>query len=311
MSKLSFELQNRGACPLCHSTARRVFLAFRDIPVVRCGACDFLYSSAVLPEESLKTFYSERYGGSRHMQGQRVNAQINFSAICRLLQTDRIGHFLEVGSGYGFLLKLIRERLGATVAGVELSKEETRYAREELGVPTHCLSLGDAPLAQASFDVVACFEVIEHVPDPVSFLREMARFVRPGGALLVMTDNFECPLVRRLGADFPKWIPHQHVSHFGNATLRASLARVSGMRLEHELSYTPWELYARWLTRLCKRETPADQAFDLKTELASEMTRSYKLFGLRRQVNQIWADLTFRTNLNGALMYLTARRQPA
>ena len=41
------------------------------------------------------------------------------------------------------------------------------------------------PEADGSFDVVICFEVLEHVPDPVAALRELARLVRRGGKLII------------------------------------------------------------------------------------------------------------------------------
>jgi SAM-dependent methyltransferase len=41
------------------------------------------------------------------------------------------------------------------------------------------------PVEDASFDVILCTEVLEHVPDPSAALKEMARIVRPGGKLLI------------------------------------------------------------------------------------------------------------------------------
>lgn len=41
------------------------------------------------------------------------------------------------------------------------------------------------PVADASFDAVLCTEVLEHVPDPVRVVHELARVLRPGGSLIV------------------------------------------------------------------------------------------------------------------------------
>jgi SAM-dependent methyltransferase len=41
------------------------------------------------------------------------------------------------------------------------------------------------PVADESFDVVLCTEVLEHVPEPIPAVREMARILRPGGRLLI------------------------------------------------------------------------------------------------------------------------------
>jgi SAM-dependent methyltransferase len=41
------------------------------------------------------------------------------------------------------------------------------------------------PVPNASFDAVLCTEVLEHVPDPVAVVQELARVLRPGGKLLL------------------------------------------------------------------------------------------------------------------------------
>jgi SAM-dependent methyltransferase len=45
------------------------------------------------------------------------------------------------------------------------------------------------PFAAASFDLVASFQVIEHLVDPTDYLREIVRVLRPAGALLLTTPN--------------------------------------------------------------------------------------------------------------------------
>jgi SAM-dependent methyltransferase len=50
-------------------------------------------------------------------------------------------------------------------------------------------SLEAIPVEDASFDVVLCIQVLEHVPDPAAAVRELRRIVRPGGRVLLSTHG--------------------------------------------------------------------------------------------------------------------------
>jgi SAM-dependent methyltransferase len=50
-------------------------------------------------------------------------------------------------------------------------------------------SIETIPVEDASFDLVVCLQVIEHVPDPAAAVRELRRIVRPGGQLLLSTHG--------------------------------------------------------------------------------------------------------------------------
>ena len=43
----------------------------------------------------------------------------------------------------------------------------------------------DIPVPDGSYDVILCSEVIEHIPDPISAIKEMSRILKPGGVLLI------------------------------------------------------------------------------------------------------------------------------
>jgi 2-polyprenyl-3-methyl-5-hydroxy-6-metoxy-1,4-benzoquinol methylase len=299
----------RTKCALCGSAESTVHRNFREIPVMRCARCGFLYSGRVMNADATRAYYQENFGSRRHLQGQTVNARTNAAVLKRLLDFSQVQTWLDVGTGYGFLLQWLQRGYGIAAEGVELSVQEARYAREELALKVHD-SLSGAGVLRAGFDVVSCFEVIEHISEPVAFIQELAEYVRPGGILIVMTDNFESQAARRLKGSFPKWIPHTHVSHFGPESLRACLAQVPGFRIEKEASYTPWDLVGRrWLSAV-RAPTPDDRAFDVHEALSTEMQRDYKLFTLRYYLSPIWTRLDLRPSLDsGALMYALCRKQ--
>jgi SAM-dependent methyltransferase len=105
----------------------------------------------------------------------------------------RGGEVLDAGCGVGYGTANLAEE-AVRIVGVDLSEEAIAYARDRHARPNVEFVVGDLAaldLADASFDAVCAFEVIEHLPEPERFVREMRRVLRPGGVLLVSTPHVE------------------------------------------------------------------------------------------------------------------------
>lgn len=102
---------------------------------------------------------------------------------------------LDVGCGGGILSDSMA-RAGAQVTGIDLSTKALRVAQ------LHALEAGTANVSYreisaealaleqpASFDVVTCMEMLEHVPDPSSVVRSCSALVKPGGWVFFSTIN--------------------------------------------------------------------------------------------------------------------------
>jgi 2-polyprenyl-3-methyl-5-hydroxy-6-metoxy-1,4-benzoquinol methylase len=283
-------------------------MAFIEIPVLRCNQCSFLYSGHVMAPEAMKLYYKDTFGSNKHLLGQRINAKVNLALLENLLDLRNIKSFLDVGTGYGFLIKALKERHGIQAKGVEMSQQEAEYAIKTLKIEVRSGLLSESGLPKESFDVVASFEVIEHITNPVQFVAELTQYVKPGGVLLVMTDNFTSAVVRKMGAEFPKWIPHSHISHFDPKTLTRCIESVPGLKVEKRLSYTPWELVAHSVVMMSRKPKPPEEVYSMEADLNTEMSGTYKFFPLRLALNSLWAGMTFRRDLEGALMYVLSRK---
>jgi SAM-dependent methyltransferase len=91
-------------------------------------------------------------------------------------------------------------------------------------------TLRDAELEPASFDAVTMWDVAEHLIDPLSDVREIARILKPGGLLLVHTIDVESPFARAMGRRWP-WLVEMHNYFFSPATL-AALVEKAGLYVE-------------------------------------------------------------------------------
>ena len=102
---------------------------------------------------------------------------------------------LDVGCGGGILAESMAHR-GADVLGIDLADKSLKVAqlhKLETGadkVEYRCVSAEDlAREEQATFDVVTCLEMLEHVPSPADTIEACAKLCKPGGWLFFSTIN--------------------------------------------------------------------------------------------------------------------------
>jgi SAM-dependent methyltransferase len=100
---------------------------------------------------------------------------------------DRV---LEVGCGWGELAKRIETELSCEVVAVDLSPRMVELARER-GVDASVGDVQALPFEDESFDLVVAAWMLYHVPDVDRGLAEIARVLRPGGALVAVTNGAE------------------------------------------------------------------------------------------------------------------------
>jgi SAM-dependent methyltransferase len=109
------------------------------------------------------------------------------------------------------------------------------------------------PYADASFDLVVAMEVIEHLTDPLPWLRELVRVAKPGGELLLTTPNYASAslvaientaleLVARSHGFTRKTI---HPTKFDAGSLHAVMAEAGLTRIEVSMLSLGWVLAGR------------------------------------------------------------------
>lgn len=98
---------------------------------------------------------------------------------------------LDAGCGVAYGSQLLFDADAATVTGVDLAGDIVQAARARVS-PEITLEQADLralPFADGVFDLIVCFEVIEHVPDPAPVVAELARCLAPDGVLAISTPN--------------------------------------------------------------------------------------------------------------------------
>jgi 2-polyprenyl-6-hydroxyphenyl methylase/3-demethylubiquinone-9 3-methyltransferase len=101
---------------------------------------------------------------------------------------------VDIGCGGGILSESMA-RAGATVTGIDMGKAPLSVARlhameEDLEIDYQQITAEQhAAESPASYDVITCMEMLEHVPDPCSVINACMQLVKPGGSIYFSTIN--------------------------------------------------------------------------------------------------------------------------
>lgn len=168
---------------------------------------------------------------------------------------------LDVGCGSGLFLAALAKR-GIECHGTEFSDETARRARALPGLRIHAGPIDADTYAAGSFDLISVWHVLEHLGDPDELLRYAARWLRPGGTLMVAVPNIDSWQARLFRGAWFHLDPPRHFFHFGPRSLGAAL-QAAGFRVER-MRHLSWEqnLYGVIQSALNSLGFPRDDLYE-------------------------------------------------
>ena len=222
---------------------------------VRCRRCDVVYLdrrpvasefARIYPDHYHAFAFTEDRFGMVYSVRRRLEARRLLRSFRALPPTARV---IDVGCGDGFHLDLLQEfgPSGWELEGVDLDDRAIAAARRR-GLLVHRGRVEELDLPAASFDAAILIQTIEHLADPLLVLRAVREILRPGGIVLLVTDNtasLDFALAKRRhwgGYHFPR-----HWYLFNPASLRrlATAADLEVAQLGTMMSPVNWVYSAR------------------------------------------------------------------
>jgi 2-polyprenyl-3-methyl-5-hydroxy-6-metoxy-1,4-benzoquinol methylase/ribosomal protein S27E len=230
------------ACPACGSAEASFQFDKLGIRYESCSACSTLYVNPRPSHEILSQFYqnSETYAfwnqhvfpaseAVRRLKIFRPRAE-KLISFCRKYNVAP-DVLLEVGAGFGtFCQEVAAMGFFQRIIAVEPTPGLAATCRER-GLEVVEDTIENALLPLDFFNVIASFEVIEHLFDPQSFLRSCHRRLMTNGLLLVTCPNCHGFDLQTLGP-LSDTIDHEHLNYFNPASLGQLLTRCGFEPLE-------------------------------------------------------------------------------
>ena len=154
----------------------------------QCQKCNLNFISPRLTQDEIKKIYEEGFDSKNLHKPPPYDYSLYslfFKTINKYRQNNRL---LDVGCFRGDLLYGAKQKHW-DVYGVEISQKAAEIGKKQYEIDIFIGSL-EANFESDFFDAVSMFDVIEHLPDPKSYIKEIFRILRPGGILYLDTPNF-------------------------------------------------------------------------------------------------------------------------
>jgi 2-polyprenyl-3-methyl-5-hydroxy-6-metoxy-1,4-benzoquinol methylase len=230
------------ACPSCGQTGVHTLFRATDrlyrttdktFLIVECQACRLIRLEPRPTAAELSRYYPDEYWyapqpdtASRLEEAYRrfvLRDHLNF-ILGAVANAGEKGLLADVGCGGGLLLRLLQER-GLRVAGLDTSHAAASAAWHHNHVSVVCGDLSKSPLAAGSCSVISMFHVVEHLPDPYSYLESARELLTPNGRLVVQVPNASSLQFLVLGAHWNGVDVPRHLVNYRQRDLEKLLDR--------------------------------------------------------------------------------------
>jgi SAM-dependent methyltransferase len=222
-------------CPICGQVGAQEWLRGPDrlhgrqeeYALVRCQACSLVWLSNPPKPSEMHLHYTDAYhklisaGGENSPERWKDRKAV-------LTQYKQSGTLLDLGCSSGSFLEFMKSE-SWKLYGIEMSNEGARAAEEQTKAQVFVGDIPDAPFPREFFDVITCFDVLEHLYEPRRVMARVGEWLKPGGIFYVLVPNLNSAESRVFGSYWHGLELPRHLFHYSPASLRF-LANSAGLR---------------------------------------------------------------------------------
>lgn len=275
----------------------------------------------------VESFYKEAYAREYYTEKEKGQMESNFQHFLPLQfrRVEAIKPFikdsdtlLEIGSGPGYFLKAIHPHC-RKARGIELNQKEAEYAQRE-----HGLDVRYTPLSKIEgeiYEQICLFQLLEHQPDPIDFLKDLKRLCNPKRSLIhIEVPTLHNPLVSLYSIQAFKdfWFQKPHLYYFTEKGLEkvcreAGLSVVSLYRDQETSLFNHYH----WLTQgapMKHRKFAVDPLLPLSGVEAAKESKSevfHKIQALLQKTNDEYRQLLIDAGYGDVLFCTVAPVVPS
>jgi 2-polyprenyl-3-methyl-5-hydroxy-6-metoxy-1,4-benzoquinol methylase len=208
--------------------------------LVCCNVCGLIYQNPQLTWAELLKSYPPEYECFPTIEKQKRKSGLlkflEYYGIKKrwkaILKRKSNGKLLDLGCATGIFLKGMDHSPQWELYGLEINEYAAAIAKRNVSANIFHGSLDDACYPTSYFDAITLWDVLEHVHDPFSMLKEIQRILKPTGIFVLRVPNYnswEACLFSRYWAGYE---PPRHLFVFGKRQIMKMCAK-NGLKVIH------------------------------------------------------------------------------
>lgn len=216
-------------CIICGKT--NFISKYPQLNIIECKNCEHIfwdYSKKSLNPESIYSieyFFGNEY--SNYLQDRPIIEKNFKQKAKKVFSFKRSGTLLEIGSAFGFFLKLVSDNFD--VLGFEICKEATSFAKSLLNITVTSQNFLEYQPTNL-FDVICMWDVIEHLVNPDIYLEKISSLTKSGGYIFISTGDISSLIARLRKSKWRLIHPPSHIHYFSKSSL-SSLLKKNGFKI--------------------------------------------------------------------------------
>jgi len=227
-------MTEEGVCLVCGQadftdllTAKDHLVSGESFVIRRCNACSFAFTSESPSEKEIGSYYlSDDYISHSDKKQTLADSLYHLARSYMLGRKQKLvtgathrdsGTLLDIGSGTGYFASFMKKK-GWKVTGIELNEQARNYSINRFGIkalaPEEVKDISDG-----SVDCITFWHVLEHLYDPVIWMREVKRILKDDGKCIIALPNLTSADARWFGDRWAALDVPRHLWHFSPETM--------------------------------------------------------------------------------------------
>jgi len=207
--------------------------------ILKCETCNHVQIFPTMSKKETREFYDQdkqlraiidKINFKEMEDKTKLDIRNRYSLISKYI--NKKSKILEIGSGYGFFLKFLKNK-GCNIEGVEISEIRRNYSKKKVNCKIHNINFNENHIHEiGEFDIITMFQVLEHISEPIQFLKNIKSIMKENGKLIIEVPNLSDIQIKN-NLEYKKWFWQvAHVSYYNPQTLKNVLKKVGFVNVE-------------------------------------------------------------------------------